>query len=365
MGTISISIKEEEKKYPIFIGNETLKELSSFLNMNHPNKRIAVITDDTVNRLHRDKIADSLSNPLLVLVPAGEASKSRKRKEEIEDNLLENNFGRDSIIIAIGGGVIGDLAGFAAATFNRGIPIIHVPTTLLAMVDSSIGGKASVNTHHGKNLIGAFHHPDAVFADLRFLETLPEDEFKSGLAEIIKMAVALDKDLFDFLEKNRNKILARDKDILLHIIKGSIELKRDIVEKDPKESGLRQLLNFGHTFGHALELLNQYKLKHGVAIAQGITVEVKISALKRQLSANDEERVTALLRNFGLPANVDGNINPEKLIELMATDKKSINHNPRFVMLEKIGKCKSENGKFSFEVDHKTISNAIELCKND
>ncbi len=367
MEKIKVIIREDGKNYSIFVGSEALQELWEFIQVNHPGKKIVVVTDDTVNRLHKDKIVNSIGklNPFFTSIPAGESSKSRKRKEEIEDMLLENNFGRDSVIVAFGGGVIGDLAGFVAATFNRGIPLIQVPTTLLAMVDSSIGGKTSVNTQHGKNLIGAFHHPEAVFLDLSFLDTLPDDEFKNGLAEIIKAAISLDNNLFDFLENNCKKILSRDKEALLRIIKRSIELKRKIVEKDPKESGLRQVLNFGHTFGHALESYYKYKIRHGYAISQGMIVESKISEMSNNLNENEEKRIRNIIKSFGFPLLVNMDVNTSKIIELMKSDKKSRNNKPRFVLIDRIGKVKLDKNNCSFEVDAKTIEKAIEECKNE
>src|SRR3989344_888 len=217
MDAINTKIKSKECNYQIFVGSNVLGKLADFVKQNHAGKKVAVIIGENTNKLHKDKINNALKEltPLFVTVPSGESSKSRKMKEAVEDKLLDNKFGRDSLIIAIGGGVIGDLAGFVASTFNRGIPIIHVPTTMLAMVDSSIGGKTGINTKH---------------------------------------------------EKNHKKILARDKSILQEIIKRNIELKKEIVEEDAEEKGLRQILNFGHTFGHALEAYNNYKIRHGFAV---------------------------------------------------------------------------------------------------
>ena len=366
METINISMKTNIKNYPVFIGNSILKNLQDFVRKKHNKKRIAVITDYNVSKLHGQKLKNALSgfNTLFISIQAGELSKSRYMKEKIEDTLLNNKFGRDSLVIAIGGGVVGDLSGFIASTFNRGIPIIHVPTTLLAMADSSIGGKTAVNTKHGKNLIGAVYQPSAVFADMDFLETLPIEEFRNGLAEIIKMSIIKDKNLFGLLEKNHKKIMARDKKLLQQIIKRSIELKKEVVEKDAEESNLRQILNFGHTFGHALEAYYKYKIRHGYAVAQGILIESKMSELTENLNPQDRKKIDELLKSFGFELNIK-NLNINKIIEFMISDKKSRNQKPRFVLLEKIGRIKSEGNNFSFEVDDKTIEKAIELCKND
>ena len=366
MEKLNVGIKVEQKQYTIFVGNDVLKQLADFIQKNHPKKKIAVITDDIVDGLHGKKMIKAIGalNPFFISIPAGESSKSRKTKEEIENRLLENKFGRDTLIIAFGGGVIGDLAGFVASTFNRGVPLIHVPTTLLAMVDSSIGGKTSVDTEHGKNLIGTVCQPAAVFSDLDFLETLPDEEFLNGLAEIIKMSIIKDKKLFDFLKNSHKKIISRDKKLLLQIIKRSAELKTEVIEKDPEEAGLRQILNFGHTFGHALESYYKYKIKHGYAVSQGMIVESIISLMTKHLPKNEEEEILSLLKLFGFPLTINMDIETGKILEFMIADKKSRNQKPRFVILEKIGKTKSQKNIFSFEVDKSIVAKAIELCKS-
>lgn len=366
METINARIRMKDKRYQIFVGSSILDSIRDFVKKNHNSKRVTVIVGENTIGLHKRKIIDAIGtlNPVYITVPSGESSKSRKMKEKIEDTLLNNKFGRDSLIIAIGGGVVGDLSGFIASTFNRGIPIIHIPTTLLAMADSSIGGKTAINTKHGKNLIGTVYQPAAVFADIDFLETLSDEEFRNGLAEIIKMSIIKDKNLFSLLEKNHKSIMARDKKLLQQIIKRSIELKKEVVEKDAEESNLRQILNFGHTFGHALEAYYKYKIRHGYAVAQGILVESKISELTENLNPQDRKKIDELLKSFGFELNIK-NLNINKIIKFMISDKKSRNQKPRFVLLEKIGKIKSKGNNFSFKVDNKTIEKAIELCKND
>lgn len=365
MDTINAKIKSKEYNYQIFVGSSILNEMAEFIRKNHPGKKVAVIMGENTSRLHKPKLSKILGdlNPLFITVPSGESSKSRQMKEEIEDNLLDHKFGRDSLIIAIGGGVIGDLAGFVASTFNRGIPIIHVPTTLLAMADSSIGGKTAINTKHGKNLVGTTYQPNAVFADMDFLQTLSGDELKNGLAEVIKMSIIMDENLFELLEKNHKKILAGDKDTLQQIIKRNIELKVQVVEKDAEEKGLRQILNFGHTFGHALEAFYNYRIRHGFGVVQGMLVESKISVIVNNLNKNEEERIRNMIKLFGFPATINNNVNASKIIELMASDKKSRSNKPRFVLIDRIGKAKSEKNNFSFEVDSSIVEKAIEESK--
>ncbi len=303
MEKIMVEIKNENKKYPVFVGTSILSGIVDFIKEKHSDKKIVVITDNVVKSLYQNKILDALKplKPYMASVPSGEGSKSRKTKQEIEDTLLEKRYGRDTIIIAFGGGIIGDLAGFIASTFKRGIHLIHLPTTLLAIVDSSIGGKTGINTKHGKNLIGTIYQPEAVFADIAFLDALPDNEFLNGLAEIIKIAATLDKSLFDYIEKNYEKILSKDKDVLLHIIKRSIELKKEIVEKDPYELGPRQVFNFGHTIGHAVESDSDFSIKHGFCVSIGMAVESRISALSGNLNQDDEKRIVSILELVGLP----------------------------------------------------------------
>ena len=365
MEKIAVRIKEREKLYEVLIGNSISASIAEFVRKRHKNRKIAIVTDNNLKKLCQKTILDALKplKPLLISISTGESSKSREMKEKIEDKLLEKRYGRDTAIIAFGGGVIGDLTGFVASTFDRGIPLIHVPTTLLAMVDSSIGGKTAVNTKHGKNLIGTTYQPDAVFVDLDFLDTLPNGEFINGMAEIIKIAATSDKALFEFVEKNNRKILNRDKAALIHVIKRAIELKKDVVEKDEKESGLRQILNLGHTFGHALENYHNYKKKHGHCISIGLAIESKIANLIGKLSNNEAKRIEALLNKFNLPVTVEKNVNIDKIMEIMKIDKKARSKKPRFVILEKIGKIKSEKNNFSFEVHESIVRKAVELYR--
>ena len=365
MEKIIVEIKNENKKYPVFIGNSLLPKIADFIKEKHNDKKVIVITDDIVKSLYENKILDALkqSKPCLISVPAGEESKSRETKQYIEDILLERMYGRDTIIIAFGGGVVGDLAGFIASTFKRGIPLIHLPTTLLAMVDSSIGGKTGINTKHGKNLIGTIYQPEAVFTDINFLNELPDNEFLSGLAEIIKMAATLDEKLFDFMETNYKKILSREKDILINLIKRSVELKKEIAGKDPFESGPRQVFNFGHTLGHAVESASKLMVKHGFCISIGMAVESRVAVLSGNLASEEEKRITALLESFRLPTKIKKDIKSSRLIEFMKEDKKARKQKPRFVILKKIGRIKQDENNFSFEIDESTIKKAIEASR--
>ena len=284
MEKIKVNILENKKEYDVIFGENLLPNVADVLKKSKG--KVVIIVDFCIKNFFGDKITSVFQDfdPLVISVLGVEESKSRQTKQEVEELMLENSLGRDSIIVAIGGGVIGDLAGFVAATFNRGIPFIHVPTSLLAMVDASVGGKAAINTSQGKNLIGCFHQPEGVFIDLAFLETLPKEELLNGLAEVVKMSLIMDKGLFESIEKNSERILTKDKETMVHLIKRCVELKRNVVQKDEKETGLRQILNFGHTIGHAIETESDFDKKHGFCVSLGMAVENKISRLKDLLS---------------------------------------------------------------------------------
>ncbi len=358
---IVITTPAQEKNYPVFISRGCLGRLPRYLKTQHHGKKMVCIIDSVVAQHYKNTVTEILRSraQLLLTVPSGEHSKSRKEKERIEDSMLANKFGRDTVIVAVGGGVIGDLAGFVAATYNRGIPIIHVPTTLLSMVDSSIGGKTGINTAYGKNLIGATHQPDAVFDDLLFLDTLPAEEFSSGMAEVIKMAITSDRNFFDFLSRNCEKILQKNEQQLLEVISKSVVLKKNIVEKDPNEKGMRQILNFGHTAGHALEQYFLYAIRHGFCIALGMCIETRIAVLLKECAPETEAAICSALSRYGLPTKLSEKVDTAKIFEMMSADKKNINALPRFILLQKIGAIKCSRTAYSFVANEKIIRRAL------
>ncbi len=370
MESIIQKIKEGEKVTEIFFGDSLGKEILDHLNSSGQGKNIAVITDDNLMRIYGKTFLNSLNSlkpkPLIIPITHGEGSKSRLQKEKIEDMFLENNFSRSSLIVGFGGGVVTDLAGFVASTFARGIPLIQIPTTVLAMSDAAIGGKTGVNTTKGKNQIGSFYQPDAIFIGTDFLDSLPAEEYLNGLAEIVKLACALDKDFFNDIEKNQKKILGRDKKTIASIIKRNVLLKKNIVEKDPKEEkGERQILNFGHTVGHALETLSSYELKHGFCVSIGMAVESEVAFFEGSLKNEAKVRLIRLLTDLGLPTKIKKGLGSSAIISKMVYDKKNIGKTPRFILLEDIGKVKSASGKYSFEVKEDIIKKAIERCQDD
>jgi 3-dehydroquinate synthase len=350
----------DTKKCDISAGESLLDKAAAFAQKQ--NKRLAVITDSNIDKLYGQKIKTAFSDPFTIVIPAGEKSKTRKGKEKIENALLENHFGKDTVMIAIGGGVTTDLAGFVASTFCRGIPYINMPTSLLGMCDASIGGKTGANTQHGKNIIGTIWQPLAVFADIDFLNTLPKKEFTSGLAEVVKISLASDRQLFEFIEENHKKILGHDKDILLYMVTKGIRLKKEVVEKDPDERGLRQILNLGHTIGHGIESASGFRIRHGYCVSIGIVVEAKISVMLGILDKAEGERINSLLSKLGLPVTLP-EVSDGLILERIVSDKKTKGFKPHFVLLEKIGKVKSSDGNYSYPVDDKIIIDAMRQCR--
>jgi 3-dehydroquinate synthase len=336
----SLSVELGSRSYPIHIGAGLIGSAPLYA----PHLKggsVAIVTSEVVAPLYLAAVKRAVSGARVteIVVSDGEQAKSWQTLERVFDALLAARCGRDSLIVALGGGVIGDLAGFAAATYQRGIPFVQVPTTLLAQVDSSVGGKTAINHARGKNMIGAFHQPLAVIADVATLDTLPDRELRSGLAEVIKHGLALDAAFVDWLERNIDLLLKRDAAALTHAVKRSCELKARIVAADEREAGERALLNFGHTFGHAIEAGAGYGAwLHGEAIAAGMVMASELSLLMGQLKKTEVSRVRELLHRAGLPVKGPA-LAPEKLLELMSIDKKAAKGRTRFVLLEGIGRA--------------------------
>ena len=330
-----------ERSYEILVGRNLIAEIGRHLSSILQPSRVVVVTNPSINRFYGARLASGLSDsgsPTEILeVPEGESSKSIPQAEKLYDRLLELNCDRKSLMIALGGGVIGDLTGFVAATYQRGIPFIQIPTTLLAQVDSSVGGKTAVNHPRGKNMIGAFYQPRLVLADLETLRTLPENEFRAGLAEVIKYGVIEDSELFSYLEQNTEKILAQAAECLEHIVETSCAIKARVVEKDETESDYRRVLNFGHTIGHAIEALTGYKKYiHGEAVAIGMVQAAKLSANTGRCPPDIPQRIAALVEKFGLPSKMP-DLNPHDIIKTIYLDKKTMHKQIKFVMVKDIG----------------------------
>jgi len=338
MQTLSVALAE--RSYPIHVGTGLIDRSDLFLPF-LARKKVAVVTNATVAPLFMERLAGALARKgvevVRIVVADGEEHKDWPTLNTIFDALIEQRCGRDCTLIALGGGVIGDLAGFAAATYQRGVEYIQVPTTLLAQVDSSIGGKTAINHPLGKNMIGAFHQPRLVLADMGTLETLPERELRSGLAEVIKHGLVRDATFFEWLEASLDRLLTRDSDALEHAVVRSIEIKAEIVGRDERESGLRALLNLGHTFGHAIETgLGYGAWLHGEAVAAGMAMAADLSRQLGYLSEADTARIRSLLQRAGLPTAAKG-ITPERMQQLMRVDKKSRGGRIHLVLLERLG----------------------------
>lgn len=345
METVRVVLKQEfDNSYDITIDKGLIDNLALEIKQKHVANSYVIITDDNIAKIYGKNLLknfqDKNLHSHLISFPSGEKNKSRKTKEKIEDEMLRLGFGRDSCIIAIGGGITGDLAGFVAATYMRGVPYIQVPTTLLAMVDSSIGGKVGVDTEEAKNAIGAFYQPKKVIIDLDFLKTLPKNELINGLAEIIKHSLIKDKDFFHFLEKNIDKILNKDLEIIKKMVKRSCEIKASIVIEDEKEKGLRRILNYGHTIGHAIESALNYRISHGQAVAIGMNYSAKLSAKLGFLHEGSVIRQNNLLQHIGLPHRLSHHkIKPRNIINNIQYDKKMIKNKINFILLSSIGEA--------------------------
>jgi len=339
----TVNVPLGERSYDIEIGTN-LDQAGPRIKGLGLGQKIAIVVNPTVKELYGKRVVDSLKAQgfmvMSIIIPDGEQYKNLDWANAIYTALLTNGFDRRSLIVALGGGVIGDLAGFAAATYMRGIPFVQVPTTLLAMVDSSVGGKTGVNHPMGKNMIGAFHQPKKVLMDLGVLTSLPKEEFLSGMAEVIKYGVIRDAAFFEYLDKNREKILDLDPDALAFIIRRSCEIKAEVVSRDEREGGLRAVLNYGHTVGHAIEKAENYTMRHGHAVAIGMVYASRLAHQTGLCDASVPGRVEALIRSFGLPSELSALSRRPSVAELMDTmqiDKKAEGGKVKFVLPTKIG----------------------------
>jgi 3-dehydroquinate synthase len=340
MQTLTVGLGE--RSYPIHIGQGLLGQ-AELLQAHLPRKRAAIITNTTVAPLYLDRLQQTLQaigvSSVPVVLPDGEEYKTGETLDQIYDALLRNRCERSTPLIALGGGVIGDMTGFAAATYLRGVPFIQIPTTLLAQVDSSVGGKTGINHPLGKNMIGAFYQPQLVLADTDTLNTLPDKELAAGMAEVIKYGLIRDLPFLEWLEQNVEKLMARDNAALQYAIARSCENKAEVVAADERESGERALLNLGHTFGHAIESGMGYgNWLHGEAVAAGTVMAANLSQRLGWISPHDVARVRRLLERAHLPV-ISPDLGTDKYLELMGLDKKVEGGKIRFVLLRQVGKA--------------------------
>lgn len=349
-----------QRSYDIVIGSKNLPLLGERMLRFEFSPTVAVISNPTVFSHYGDIVIKSLKdagfNCVSILIPDGEEYKNITWAYNIITELLKNRLDRNSCLIALGGGVIGDITGFVASIYMRGINFIQVPTTLLSQVDSSVGGKTGINHELGKNMIGTFYQPKLVWIDIDTLKTLPKREILCGIAEVIKYGVIWDKEFFEFLEINRESVLNLDHLSLTHIIRRSCEIKADIVSRDEQERGLRAILNYGHTIGHALETETEYKrYLHGEAVAIGMNVEARLSEALGLLNKKDSLRIKETIESYGLPSKLPEGLSIESLISHMMIDKKVEAGELRFVLPEEIGRVRIKKG-ISLEVIKRVIS---------
>lgn len=331
--------------YPVYIEPGALVRLEDMVNEHLPGRRVVTIADARVHQLYRTGRlgAEPWESETLTFEP-GERSKTREAWGRLTDEMVERGLGRDCGLIALGGGVTGDLAGFVAATYMRGVPYLQVPTTLLAMLDASVGGKTGVNTPRGKNLVGAFHPPAAVIADPRTLHTLQEREYRGGLSEAVKHGLIADEAYFAWIEANAAALTRRDPATLSYLIRRSVEIKGVVVADDERESGRRAILNAGHTVAHALEQVSGYELLHGEAVALGLIVESQLAEELGVAAPGLRSRVIRLLTSLGLPTQPPFTVQPEALIGTMATDKKNREGRIHFALVARVGEIYRANG---------------------
>jgi 3-dehydroquinate synthase len=349
--------------YSVYVGSGILSSLARHLREAVPAHRYFIVTDSNVDRLYGRRCLTQLRrtglDARLLIVPAGERSKTREMKARLEDRMLSLEGGRDSAVIALGGGMVSDLAGFTAATYHRGIPFVPVPTTLLAMADAALGGKTAVDHPRGKNLIGAFHQPRAVFADVGTLATLPEREFRSGLAEVVKTAVVGDRALFLRMEQSPAAIRMRHPASLLDLVTACCRVKARIVEVDERETNLRAVLNFGHTLGHAIEHLSGYRLPHGQAIAIGMVLEARAAGAARILGRGEADRIEALLEKLGLPTRLPKGVSPARLLAAARGDKKVRKGELRYALPRRIGAMARRRGRYAFPLSDSLVLGSL------
>ena len=334
------TVNLEDNSYPIFIGEGASLSLENFEGY-IAGKDIAIVTNEVVAPLYLNEISDLFSNMNVIeyILPDGEQEKKLKTVHKIIDRLMEAGFGRDSTLIALGGGVVGDITGFTASIFMRGINFIQIPTTLLAQVDASVGGKTAVNHKSGKNLIGSFYQPKCVICDSIFLATLKASEISAGLSEIIKYGLIYDSEFFLWLQKNIQQIVSNDPAAVAHVVQRSCAIKAEIVAQDEKEQSVRALLNFGHTFGHAIEKLTGYgNWTHGDAVAVGMVLAARLSEKMSLITPEDVQNIEEILTAANLPISLP-NIDPAELLAAMQSDKKVKDRNIQLVLLKNIGEA--------------------------
>ena len=353
-----------ENGYDILIGENLEEEIASYFAEAGFSSRVLILSDSNVGKVHGEKFAEMLrrvgKQPSVLLVPAGEGSKSLSEAERAYTKAIEVGLDRKSVIVALGGGVVGDLAGFIAATYMRGVPFVQIPTSLLAQVDSSVGGKVAVNHRLGKILIGAFYQPKRVFIDLHCLTTLPRREISTGLGEIVKYGVIFDEEFFEYLEEHAEAILALQPETVEHLVVRSCEIKAEVVTKDERELGLRAILNFGHTLGHAIEKETRYvRYNHGEAVAVGMMGAAYLSREMGLIENSEVARLRALLEKFSLPTQAEG-CTEDGMMAAIFHDKKAVDGKVKWILMEAVGRVRAVT-----DVPEPTVRKCMRMIVSD
>ncbi|MCE5322633.1 3-dehydroquinate synthase [bacterium] len=358
-----ISVNLNERSYVITIGAGILARVGEVVSSVCAPTSAAVISNPTVAGHYAAEVVASLEHAGIrthtIILPTGERFKTLHSVSRIYDGLLDMKMDRRGVVVALGGGVIGDIAGFAAATYMRGIDFVQVPTTLLAQVDASVGGKTGVDLPRGKNLVGAFHQPRAVVMDIETLRTLPMRELRSGFAEVVKHGIIYDREYFDYIDTNAKALLARDMDKLEHTVCRSVEIKRDVVQSDERESGIRAILNYGHTLGHSIEVLSGYgKYRHGEASSIGMVTEALLAEENSFAQQGITDKISAVLSKMRLPVKFDASLNTSDVISAIELDKKTMGGAIRLALPVKLGECRIVSN-----IDREMIARAIDKHK--
>ena len=347
--------------YRITIGTGILGSLWPKIKADFAGYNKFVVTDENlVSAGHLQALLGQENVPTFVICPAGESSKNIDTAVSIIETMEKAYLGRDTLVVALGGGTVGDVAGFAAAIFKRGVPVIQIPTTTVAQADSAVGGKTGVDSSISKNAFGAFWHPAAVYIDVATLKTLDDRQFRAGLVESVKHAIITDGEYFAFLESNLDAILERKSDVLEKVAYWNCRIKGSVVEADPGERNLRRILNYGHTIGHAVEAASEFELLHGEAVAIGIIAAGIIEIEMNLAEPRRLERIRQILQKLGVPVKLPKNLADKDLIDLLKRDKKAVNKWPRFVLISKIGQVYSRDGQYAVEVAPELVERALE-----
>lgn len=349
-----------DASYDIVLGEGILAELPDYLRRYCPASEYAVITDSSVAPLYGRQVAsaaEQVGRTHLIAFPAGEWNKNRETWADLTDQLLRARLDRDAVVIALGGGVVGDLAGFVAATYLRGVRCLQIPTSLLAMIDSAIGGKTGVDTEAGKNLVGAFHQPEAVVADVATLSTLPPVQLAAGMAEALKHGVIADADYFSRMLERHEAIRQRDPEALFDVVRRSVEIKAEVVGADEQERGKRSILNFGHTMAHALEAALGYELLHGEAVAIGMVAEAQLGEEIGVSQEGTASQVRSGVETFGLPTSTPAGVDHARMLETMRRDKKARAGTVRFALPRRLGDmARGEAGEWTIAAPERAVS---------